>query len=122
MQFQVMFVTLIVIYIVISVCVDSTYAQTLVIIKNGASSPSNFESYSPSYIEVGTGASVSWRNDDSITHSVTFVDPKLKDHMNPSNTDLVEPAKSITYTFNAPGIYDYYCKLFPFMAGRVSVK
>lgn len=89
-------------------------------INQGSSSPSNFEFYSQPYIEVQRSGSISWKNDDSVKHTITFADTNaLRTGL---GDDTVAPGESISYQFNAPGVYDYYCRFYPFMTGRVVVR
>jgi len=94
--------------------------QQTIHINQGSSSPSNFEFYSQPYIEVQRSDSISWNNDDSVKHTITFADTNaLRTGL---GDDTVAPGDSIIYHFNAPGVYDYYDRFYPFMTGRVVVR
>lgn len=66
--------------------------------------------YDPIELEVAPGATVEWTNQDSYGHDVTsaeFTDDA-------TSWDFAEPVdggKSITHTFEAEGVYEYYCTI-----------
>jgi amicyanin len=65
-------------------------------------------------IQVRTGTTVTWTNQDSAPHSVTF-----KNGMKDSG--LLSQGQSFSYTFNTPGTYHYYCTVHPNMVATVTV-
>jgi plastocyanin len=124
MQSRFLLLDTVIFIILIYINLISAYGQAeqpSIHIIQGSSSPSNFGFYSQPFIEVGRGTKISWINDDSVDHTVTFVDTTNTEKINQVD-DIVKPSHSITYQFNVPGVYDYYCKIYPFMTGRVSVK
>ena len=70
--------------------------------------------YAPSNIQVSVGATVSWTNQDSAPHTVTF-----KNGMKDSG--WLRQGQSFSYTFTTPGTFDYYCTVHPTMVARVIV-
>ena len=58
--------------------------------------------FEPQTIEVETGATVTWRNEDRFTHTVQV--EGQEDHE-------VEPGESVSITFDIPGTYHYVCTL-----------
>jgi plastocyanin len=88
-------------------------------IVSGAYNPGAKLFYSPENFTVKVGTTVTWVNDDPVTHTVT-------------STTVPSGAKSFTsgflayenefsYTFTVPGTYYYYCTIHPFMTGTVTV-
>ena len=73
--------------------------------------------FSPSTITVviGVNNTVVWTNNDNVEHTVTATD-------NSFDSGLIEPGQSFSYTFTAPGTYNYYCTIHPWMRGTVIVK
>lgn len=70
--------------------------------------------FSPKVIHVDKGTTVTWKNDDAVSHTVT------------SKTGLFDSkdmhyGKTFSYTFTKPGTYDYYCVYHPGMVGTVVV-
>ncbi len=70
--------------------------------------------FSPTSVEIKTGGSVVWTNNDSVTHTVTG-DGGI------ASGDLAQ-GKSYTKTFDAAGTYNYSCSIHPSMTGTVVVK
>jgi plastocyanin len=58
--------------------------------------------FDPPAIQVPVGTTVTWRNSDHFTHSVSVVDGKFP-FLN------LSPGQSGTITFDQPGAYDYVC-------------
>jgi plastocyanin len=70
--------------------------------------------FDPQTIEVRTGDTVTWTNDDNFTHTVQ-VDGQ-EDHR-------VDTGQSVSITFDEAGTYDYVCTLHrQDMAGTVIVR
>ena len=73
--------------------------------------------YQPGRIQVKTGTTVTWVNDDEIFHTVT---------MKRKNGGFDEPldgkGKSFSFTFTEPGIYSYYCDRHEHMRGEIEVR
>ena len=90
-----------------STSVKSSSSQNTVVIKNLA--------YSPAALTIQKGASVTWRNDDSVQHSVVsdtgaFTSPTLNQ------------GDTYTHQFTATGTFSYHCMQHPFMKGSVVVQ
>lgn len=84
----------------------ATGATVSVSIKNMA--------FSPDTLRIKTGTTVTWMNNDGMTHTVT------------SNTSLFDSGNlaaglSFQYTFNAAGTFTYYCVIHAGMRGVVVV-
>ena len=58
--------------------------------------------FDPPVIQVPAGTTVTWRNSDNFTHSVSVVDGKFP-FLN------LPPGQSGAITFDQPGTYDYIC-------------
>jgi plastocyanin len=70
--------------------------------------------FSPDTLRIKTGTTVTWMNNDGMTHTVT------------SNTALFDSGNlaaglSFQYTFNAAGTFTYYCVIHAGMRGVVVV-
>jgi amicyanin len=70
--------------------------------------------YAPSTIQVKVGTTVTWTNQDSAPHTVTF-----KNGMKDSG--WLRQGQSFSYAFTTPGPFDYYCTVHPNMVARVIV-
>jgi plastocyanin len=71
--------------------------------------------FNPASLTIVKGASVTWTNDDSTTHTVT------------SDTGAFEsgnlsPGNSFTHQFNDAGTFPYHCSIHTFMKGTITVQ
>ena len=70
--------------------------------------------FTPANIQVKAGTTVTWTNQDTAPHTVTFKNG-IKD------SGLLRKGQSFSYTFTSPGAYDYYCTVHPYMTAVVNV-
>ena len=71
--------------------------------------------FSPTVVRVQAGDQVTWKNTDPDVHTVTGV-------ANSWGTDeKIAPEQSVSYKFDKPGVFPYFCYLHPSMAGAVVV-
>jgi plastocyanin len=73
---------------------------------------SNF-AFDPADLTVKVGDSVTWTNNDSVAHTVTFADFK---------SDQLAPGATYSHTFDKAGAFDYTCSIHPQMAGKITVQ
>jgi plastocyanin len=71
--------------------------------------------YSPPTLVVTPGTTVTWKNDDDSPHSVRDKDGKFK-------SAALDTDDTFSQTFAAPGEYDYFCSIHPYMTGKILVK
>lgn len=71
--------------------------------------------YSPRFTQVKRGATVTWKNNDSVDHTVT------SDTGAGPMSVTISPGGSYTYTFMNTGTYSYHCDVHPSMRGTVQV-
>jgi len=72
--------------------------------------------FAPSSVTVAAGTKVIWVNDDSASHTVTSTSG------NTLNSSLLSKGQSYAVTLDAPGTYNYYCKIHPMMKGTIIVQ
>ena len=72
--------------------------------------------YQPANIQVPVGTTVTWTNNDTTGHTVTFRNG-MKD------SGVIDPggAGTFRYTFTSKGVFPYYCTFHPSMHGVVTV-
>ena len=71
--------------------------------------------YSPATLVVAPGTTVTWTNDDDSPHSIREKDGKFK-------SAALDTDDKFSQTFTAPGEYEYFCSIHPYMTGKVVVK
>ena len=71
--------------------------------------------FSPSSITVSSGTTITWTNQESITHTVTS-DNSVFDSGNLGN------GNSFSYTFSTVGTFPYHCKYHSSMTATVIVQ
>jgi hypothetical protein len=95
-----------------TITLATTYTINIV---PGASLPDNTNFYVPQSASVTAGAKVVWTNSDDALHTVTFVLGDIFD------SDIILPHQNASYTFFKHGIFEYYCRLHPYMSGQLTV-
>jgi plastocyanin len=70
--------------------------------------------FSPPMLTVPAGTTVTWRNADDIPHTIVAKDRSFR-------SKALDTDDRFSFTFTAPGDYDYFCSLHPHMTGRVVV-
>ncbi|MEV5509495.1 cupredoxin domain-containing protein [Streptomyces orinoci] len=68
--------------------------------------------FSPSTLTVTKGTTVTWTNNDSVSHTVTG---------SGLNSPTLSPGDSYSFTFNSSGTFSYICTIHPSMHGTVVV-
>jgi plastocyanin len=81
----------------------------------GSSDPTHVHSYSPGTLAVKVGATVTWVNKDTVTHTVTSQGRSLFDSGN------LPTGATFSFRFTQIGTYPYYCTIHPWMKGTVVV-
>ena len=71
--------------------------------------------FAPARLTVKAGTTATWRNEDDIPHTVTSATRLFK-------SKALDTDDSFSFTFTAPGTYEYFCSLHPRMTGTVVVE
>jgi plastocyanin len=71
--------------------------------------------FDPTTVEITVGTTVTWTNNDGVPHTATGMVGEF-------DTGTIAPGASASFTFDAPGTYNYYCQIHPSMQGTVIVK
>jgi len=69
--------------------------------------------YDPATTNVTVGTTVTWTNDDSVAHTVTF-------DAGPDSGNMSQ-GSNFSNTFSEAGSFAYHCTIHPSMSGTVSV-
>jgi nitrite reductase (NO-forming) len=96
----------------------NTSTTTISIVKGGAD-PNNEQFYVPKMVNVTVGATVKWKNDDPIPHTVTSGTPE--DPTKEFDSGFINMGDSFTHTFDKKGLFEYFCMPHPWMTGKVTV-
>jgi plastocyanin len=72
-------------------------------------------SFTPAMAAVPVGTTVTWTNHDDIPHNVVSPEQKFK-------SPVLDTDEMFSHTFDAAGIYKYYCSIHPRMTGQVVVR
>ena len=72
-------------------------------------------SFTPAILTVPVGAKVTWINHDDVPHLVMSTDKRF-------TSPALDTDDRFSYTFTAPGTYNYYCAIHPKMTAKIIVK
>jgi plastocyanin len=104
----------------------STATGSKVSIVEGASTMAD-KAFSPNPVNVKTGDTVTWTNDDSQVHTVVSgtgtSDPNKGKEFDssPGLKTLLAPKQTFSHKFATAGEFPYFCELHPTMVGKVVV-
>jgi plastocyanin len=86
-------------------------------IVEGAGGSPSIRGYAPDNITIvlGVNSTVIWTNNDVSSHTVTANDGSF-------DSGIISQGSSYSYTFTKPGVYEYHCRIHPWMIGTVVVK
>lgn len=74
--------------------------------------------FDPATIEVAAGATITWTNEDGVTHTVTAGEPGSAEDTFDQTLDAGATAE---ISFDEAGTYPYFCAIHPSMTGEVVV-
>jgi plastocyanin len=92
-----------------------------VLIPNGNFDIANTGFYIPLNLEVTTGTTVEWINDDSVPHTIQSQDEQ-GEIIGLFNSAPLMTGESFEHVFDEPGVYNYYCSLHPWRVGIITVR
>ncbi len=92
-----------------------------VLIPNGNFDISNTAFYIPLNLEVVSGTTVVWINDDSVPHTIQSQDSQ-GNIIGLFNSAPLLTGESFEYTFEEEGVYNYFCSLHPWRVGIITVR
>ncbi len=72
-------------------------------------------SFNAAVLTVSAGTTVTWVNRDDVPHKIVSTDKKF-------SSPVLDTDGRFSYTFTAPGTYEYFCSIHPTMVGKVVVK
>lgn len=72
-------------------------------------------SFQPASITIQTGASVTWQNDDPVSHQIVS-------NTNAFSSPVLNTGGGYTHVFDQAGTYPYHCGIHPYMTGLITVQ
>jgi len=72
--------------------------------------------FTPKALTVKAGSTVTWTNHDDIPHGIASSDNTFK------KSAALDTDDSYSFTFTAPGTYQYFCYIHPHMVGTIVVE
>ena len=96
-------------------------SSATVIMPNGNSDMGNVGFYIPLNLEVTKGTTVVWLNDDVVGHTIQSQDGE-GNVIGLFNSDILQTGERFPHTFEAEGVYNYFCTLHPWRVGVITVK
>ena len=75
--------------------------------------------FQPGRLEIKAGTTVTWVNQDDILHTVTLGTPENRNGS--VNLNLSGKGATVSFTFDRPGEYEYFCDRHQSMRGRILV-
>jgi len=70
--------------------------------------------FNPASLNVSTGTTVTWTNNDSVTHTVTSDTGAF-------TSGNLDPGQTFSFTFSQAGTFAYHCSIHTSMHGTVTV-
>jgi plastocyanin len=96
-------------------------ASATVMIPNGNFDISRSGFYIPLNLEVRTGTTVKWTNDDSVPHTIQSQN-EFGEIIGLFNSAPLQTGESFEFTFEESGVYNYFCSLHPWRVGIITVR
>ena len=109
-------------WMIATLVVEAPKEATKIVIPEGAAIPEDGKIfYDPEIINVSTGTTVEWINEDAAMHTATSGSPTNgADEI--FDSQILNLGDTYQFTFSEVGNYDYYCILHPWMLGTINVE
>ena len=79
-----------------------------------ATAQADIEDFTHSDLTVNVGTTVTWTNQDNVSHTSTSDDPMW-------NSGRLASGESFSFTFTEPGTHAYHCDIHPSMMATITV-
>ncbi len=100
---------------------ESVLSGKTITIPNGNFDVSSAAFYMPLNLEIQTGTTVTWVNEDSVPHTVQSQD-EFGNVMALFNSAPLNTGDRFEFTFDESGVYNYFCSFHPWRVGLVTAK
>ena len=109
-------------WMISTLVIEEPKEATKIIIPEGAAIPEDGRIYyDPETINVTTGTTIEWINEDAAMHTATSGSP-TNGADGTFDSQILNLGDTYQFTFAEAGNYDYYCILHPWMIGTVNVE
>ena len=111
-----------IVFLGIAVISEAYADDTTVIIPLGNTDPkcTITQCYDPNPVEINTGDTITWINQDIPAHTIVSGDP-FTTQTGFFDSGYIMPEESFKHTFFQSGEYDYFCVLHPWAVGKILV-
>ena len=109
-------------WMIATLVVEAPKEATKIVIPEGAAIPEDGKIfYDPEAINISTGTTIEWINEDAAMHTATSGNPTSGAN-GTFDSEILNIGDTYQFTFSDAGNYDYYCILHPWMLGTINVE
>ena len=109
-------------WMIATLVIETPKEPTKIVIPEGAAIPEDGKIfYDPETINISTGTTIEWINEDATMHTATSGSP-TNGADGVFDSQILNLGDKYQFTFTDVGNYDYYCILHPWMIGTVNVE
>ena len=109
-------------WMIATLVIETPKEPTKIVIPEGAAIPEDGKIfYDPETINISTGTTIEWINEDAAMHTATSGSP-TNGADGVFDSQILNLGDKYQFTFTDVGNYDYYCILHPWMIGTVNVE
>ena len=103
--------------VMIAGCTSSSNPSPGPVISTASQNPVAIQNYafSPSTLTIQKGANVTWKNDDSVQHTIVSDSQAF-------SSPLLNTGDTYTFQFNSSGSFPYHCSIHPYMKATIVVE
>lgn len=94
--------------------------EPYIVIPNGNAQKGSHGFYEPMHLDITTGTTVTWKNQDDYGHTVQSQDDTGR-VIPLFNSDILLTGQTFEHTFLESGDFQYFCTLHPWRVGTISV-
>jgi plastocyanin len=109
-------------WMIATLVIEAPKEATKIVIPEGAAIPEDGKIfYDPEIINISTGTTIEWINEDAAMHTATSGSP-TNGVDGIFDSQILNLGDTFQFTFVEVGNYDYYCILHPWMLGTINVE
>jgi len=109
-------------WMIATLVIEAPKEATKIIIPEGAAIPEDGKIfYDPEAINISTGTTIEWINEDAAMHTATSGNPTSGAN-GTFDSEILNIGDTYQFTFADAGNYEYYCILHPWMLGTINVE